>query len=285
MEIIVSPDEMSEYSRFIQKQGKSVALVPTMGALHEGHLSLCAVAKQRVECAVMSIFVNPTQFGPQEDFSKYPRPFDVDCAKAKSAGCDIVFAPAKDAMYPQGYATYVTVESITDRLCGKSRPGHFRGVTTVVLKLFNIVNPQVAIFGQKDAQQVLVIKRMVKDLNHPVQIEVAPIIRESDGLAMSSRNVYLTPDERVEAPVIFRSLSHAVKLCKEGVRESSVLRSEIKNMITASKYISIEYAEIVDTDNLSSPEHVPSPALIAIACRTSQSGTRLIDNVVVGGTL
>ncbi|HEX2957896.1 MAG TPA: pantoate--beta-alanine ligase [Chitinispirillaceae bacterium] len=285
MEIIISPEKMSEYSQHCRSRGQKVALVPTMGALHSGHLSLLDVARREADVTVMSIFVNPTQFGPSEDFSKYPRQFEEDCRKAEAAGCDVIFAPTKEMMYPVGYNTFVSVENITEKLCGASRPGHFRGVTTVVLKFFNIVNPHTAVFGQKDAQQVLVIKRMVEDLNHPVKIVVAPIMREHDGLAMSSRNIYLTKDERIEVPVIKRALDRGVYCYEHGERQYAAIKNEIYSVLNTSKMLSVEYVEIVDTVTVQPVEIIPAPALIAVACRTTQSKTRLIDNVIVGGSL
>jgi pantoate--beta-alanine ligase len=256
-----------------------------MGALHSGHISLLDIARRDADVTVMSIFVNPTQFGPSEDFSKYPRPFEDDCRKAETAGCDVVFSPTKEMMYPAGYNTYVSVENITGNLCGASRPGHFRGVTTVVLKLFNIVDAHTAVFGQKDAQQVLIIKRMVKDLNHPVKIIVAPIVREADGLAMSSRNVYLTKDERSEVAVIKRALDRGIYCYEQGERNASVIKNEIYSVLNTSKMLSVEYVEIVDTVTVQPMEIISAPALIAVACRTTQSKTRLIDNAIAGGLL
>jgi pantoate--beta-alanine ligase len=285
VEIIISPERMYEFSEQCRTRGQRIALVPTMGALHNGHISLVDSARREADVIVMSIFVNPTQFGPREDFSKYPRPFEDDCRKAEMAGCDVVFAPTTEMMYPAGYNTYVNVENITEGLCGGSRPGHFRGVTTVVLKLFNIVNPHLAVFGQKDAQQVLVVKRMVEDLNHPVKIIVAPIVRESDGLAMSSRNVYLTKDERAEVGIIKRALDRGLFCYKNGEQQSSVIKNEIIKVLGTSELITVEYVEIVDTVSVKMSETVPSPALIAVACRTIQSKTRLIDNLIAGGSL
>lgn len=285
MEIIISPERMYEYTQQCRSRGLRVALVPTMGALHSGHLSLLDIARHDADVTVMSIFVNPTQFGPSEDFSKYPRPFEDDCRKAEAAGCDVVFAPTKEMMYPAGYNTYVSVENITSNLCGASRPGHFRGVTTVVLKLFNIVDAHSAVFGQKDAQQVLVIKRMVEDLNHPVKVIVAPIVRESDGLAMSSRNVYLTKEERSEVSVIKRALDRGIFCYEQGERKAEIIKNEIYSVLNTSKMLSVEYVEIVDTVTVQPMEIMPAPALIAVACRTTQSKTRLIDNAIAGGSL
>lgn len=286
MKIIRSVTEMKNFSLTYQKSGKTVGLVPTMGALHKGHLSLIDIAKSECDLTVMSIFVNPTQFGPAEDFQKYPRTFDADCEMAQEAGCDIIFAPGDKEMYPSGYNTYVSVENITDRLCGASRPGHFRGVATVVLKFFNIIMPQTAVFGLKDAQQVIVIKRMIHDLNLSIKIKAAPIIREADGLAMSSRNVYLTSDERREVPVIYSGLRKALSDFDKGEKNVSKLKDMLKKEYEiASHILSVEYIEIVDLINVLPLEVISDTALIAVALRTKQSNTRLIDNIVVGGAL
>jgi pantoate--beta-alanine ligase len=285
MKIVKSPAEMKNLSTTMQRSGSSVGLVPTMGALHKGHISLLERVKGVCDFSVMSIFVNPVQFGPNEDFKKYPRPFDADCEMAEKAGCDVIFAPSKEDMYPENYCTYVNVEDITDRLCGASRPGHFRGVSTVVLKFFNIVMPQVASFGQKDAQQVLVIKRMVHDLNLSVTIDVAPILREESGLAMSSRNAYLSSAERDAAPLIYKGLCNAVAQFNAGVTKSDVLINVVRNVIGESSLLDIEYVELVDTVKIKPVVSVSSAALIAVACRTKESRTRLIDNIVVGGIL
>jgi len=285
MKIITSPQEMKNISLTYQKGGQTIGFVPTMGALHKGHLSLLDIAKKQSDVCVMSIFVNPVQFGPKEDFKKYPRPFREDCDKAEAAGCDIVFAPSTEAMYPEHYSTYVTVEGITERLCGASRPGHFRGVTTVVLKLFNIVMPQTAVFGQKDAQQVVVIKRMVHDLDISVRIVVGATVREFDGLAMSSRNVYLTAPERCDAPLICKGLQAAEKAYVEGERNADTLIGLIKNVYSGTGMFSPEYIEIADITTLQPLKVLEKTALIAVACRTKESTTRLIDNIIVGGRM
>jgi pantoate--beta-alanine ligase len=256
-----------------------------MGALHSGHCSLVSRASSASDVVVMSIFVNPTQFGPREDFTKYPRTFEKDCALAEAAGCDIVFAPQAKEMYPDPFMTYVTVEELSGKLCGITRPTHFKGVATVVLKFFNIVAPHRAFFGQKDAQQVIVLKRMVRDLNVPVAIEVCPTVRESDGLAMSSRNVYLTPEERHAAPAIYQGLSAAAALFERGERSGTAITTAVQESIARQTLLSIEYIEIVDTATLLPVTVCTSPALVAAACRTGESNTRLIDNIVIGGTL
>ena len=285
MKIIRRPDEMSALCRDFRTAGKTVGLVPTMGALHEGHLSLVQMSRKLCNATVMSIFVNPLQFGPAEDYQKYPRPFDADCEKAEAAGCDAVFAPEQGDTYPPEYSSYVEVERITGTLCGGSRPGHFRGVATVVLKFFNIVRPQVAIFGQKDAQQVVVIKRMVADLNVPVKIAVAPIVREKSGLAMSSRNVYLTAVERTQASLIYKGLLAASKLFDKGERMAQNLKAAIGEVLEAAPLVSPEYIEIVNTLTLQPLDTIHGAALIAIAVRAKTSKTRLIDNIVLGGEL
>ena len=225
--------------------------MPTMGALHQGHLSLIKLARKHADFVVVSIFVNPTQFGPKEDYNKYPRDLKKDAALCKTAGADLIFSPTPEEIYPKGFSTYVTVEGLTEGLCGATRPGHFKGVTTVVAKLFNIVQPDVAVFGQKDAQQLAVIKRMVTDLDLPVKIIGAPIVRERDGLAMSSRNAYLTLEERQEAPTIHRSLQLAESMIKSGKRKAeSVKREMVKLLKRDAPLGEIDYIEIVNKDTL-----------------------------------
>jgi pantoate--beta-alanine ligase len=287
MKIIRQPDEMRALCCDFRKAGRTVGLVPTMGALHEGHLSLVQMSRKLCGATVMSIFVNPIQFGPAEDYQKYPRPFESDCEKAEEAGCDAVFAPEQGAMYPPDYSSYVELERITGTLCGASRPGHFRGVATVVLKFFNIVRPQVALFGQKDAQQVVVIKRMVADLNVPVKIAVSPIVREKSGLAMSSRNVYLTAEERLQSSLIYKGLLAASNLFDKGERVAQNLKAAIGEVLGAATLVSPEYIEIVNTLTLEPIEAIlgQGHVLIAIAVRMKTSKTRLIDNIVLGGEL
>ncbi len=285
MKVVSSPEEMKNLSQTLQKSGRTVGLVPTMGALHQGHLSLVDIANQRCDVTVMSIFVNPTQFGPNEDYANYPRTIEQDCQKAQAAGCAIVFAPSPQQIYPSNYSTYVDVHNLGERLCGKSRPGHFRGVTTVVLKLFNIVNPQVAVFGQKDAQQVVVLQQMARDLNLSVHIEAGPVVRERDGLALSSRNIYLTGAERAEAPLICKGLNAAHKAFVGGERDVAVLRSKIAQIYNRAHHFQVEYVEMVDAITLEPLKVIEKVAIAAVACRTKQSATRLIDNVIMGGTL
>lgn len=250
-----------------------------MGALHQGHLKLVRVAKRRCEGVVVSIFVNPLQFGPKEDYATYPRDFKKDQKLLKDVGADVVFYPAVREMYPPDYATYVEVEGLTRYLCGRSRHGHFRGVTTVVAKLFNIVRPHIAVFGQKDAQQALVIKRMVRDLNFDIEIVVVPTVREADGLAMSSRNLYLTQKERTQAPVLFRSLQLAKRLIKAGERDATKVKRTMRRLIQNEPEGRIDYVEIVDTQRLEPVKVIKGEVLIALAVYFGK--TRLIDNLII----
>jgi pantoate--beta-alanine ligase len=271
--------DVRRHVRDARMSGKSVGLVPTMGALHEGHASLIQAADKACEYVVVSIFVNPTQFGPGEDFDKYPRTLDADVETCRKAGADLVFVPAASEMYMPEFSTWVNVEKVTDVLCGASRPGHFRGVATVCTKLFNIVLPDKAFFGQKDAQQVVVIKRMVVDLNMPLEIVVCPIVRESSGLAMSSRNKYLSEERRRDAEAIHKSLLRAQELIRSGVRNSLQLTSEMQVILERTPDIQIEYISIVDARNLSTLDYIDRPALIAIAVKLGS--TRLIDNIII----
>lgn len=275
---------MKSKAQALRMQGKVIGLVPTMGALHKGHVSLIATARERCDFLVTSIFVNPIQFGPSEDFSKYPRPFHQDCLAAESAGCDAVFAPGSADMYSKSHSTFVNVEDITAMLCGASRPGHFKGVATVVLKFFNIVEPHIAVFGQKDAQQCLVLRRMARDLNCSVELIIAPTVRESDGLALSSRNIYLSAEERAQAPLIFAGLRNAVSLYENGERSGDTIRNIIAESIGKSSMLTKEYIDVVDMESVHPVSVIAAPALAAVAVRTLQSKTRLIDNMVLGGT-
>lgn len=279
MEIIGSVSEMQKLADQLRQKGVTIGLVPTMGYLHEGHLSLIREAKTNSDIVVVSVFVNPTQFGPGEDFKDYPRDFDRDAKLAESAGCDIIFHPDVQDMYPENHKTHVQVEQITGVLCGASRPTHFRGVTTIVAKLFNIVKPHLAVFGQKDAQQVIVIKRMVEDLNFDLKIVVAPIMREPDGLAMSSRNIYFTPGQRKQAVVLYESLMHAKKIIEQGERNGEHVKKQIRSMIEQQPDAKIDYIEIVDTSNLNPVKHLQGEILIALAVKIGKP--RLIDNVIV----
>ena len=249
MKIIKSVSEMQSFSKKLRKEGKTIGIVPTMGCLHEGHLSLIDMARFRADAVVVTIFVNPAQFGPGEDFEKYPRNFERDRQLCEAGKADAVFAPSPEEMYPENASTWVTEELLSKGLCGRSRPGHFRGVSTVVAKLFNATLPDMAVFGQKDAQQVAVIKRMVRDLNFPLEIIVAPIVREKDGLALSSRNKYLSPDERKRALSISQALFSASRDIKGGKLNLEEVINRIKSEISASGG-KIDYLEAVDTDTL-----------------------------------
>ncbi|HAZ11140.1 MAG TPA: pantoate--beta-alanine ligase [Candidatus Omnitrophica bacterium] len=262
-----------------KKRGKTIGLVPTMGFLHEGHMSLIRRARKDTDCVIVSIFVNPAQFGPKEDFKKYPRDFKMDFSLCEKENADIVFAPKAEEIYPENYVTYVNVEKITDTLCGASRPGHFRGVATVVAKLFNITMPDIAYFGQKDAQQAIVIKRMAEDLNMSVRIKVMPIVREKDGLAMSSRNVYLNLKERMQAQSISKSLKLAKELFDSGERNSGKIINKMKKVIDKQSEAKIDYMKIVDTKNLKDIQKISGKTLIAAAIWVGK--TRLIDNIIL----
>lgn len=264
----------------IRTSQKSLGLVPTMGALHQGHVSLVRAAKAQCNVVAVSIFVNPTQFGPHEDLSKYPRQFDRDCRLLENEGVDILFAPAVQEMYPLDTVSWVTVEVLSDKLDGRSRPGHFRGVSTVVAKLFHILEPQTAFFGQKDAAQLAIIRRMVHDLNFPVKIVACPIVREPDGLALSSRNAYLNPEERARALVLHRSLQGVQQEFQAGERKPAALISAGKHVLAAEPRVVLDYFEIVDPDTLDPIERISKPALVAVAAHVG--ATRLIDNLVIG---
>lgn len=250
-----------------------------MGALHEGHLSLVRAAKAQADVVAVSIFVNPTQFGPNEDLAKYPRPFEKDCALLEKEGVDLLFAPSAEEMYPSGAVTDVNVEGMSERLCGKSRPGHFRGVTTVVSKLFHIIEPDVAFFGQKDAAQLSIIRRMVRDLDFPVEIVGCPIVREPDGLAMSSRNAYLDLQQRKAALVLHRSLQAIENRYLQGERSAAALIAAGKDEFAREPSAPLDYLEIVNPDTLEPMSELAPPALVAIAGYVGH--TRLIDNVVL----
>jgi pantoate--beta-alanine ligase len=279
MKVIERIAEIKDAVIKYKNEGKSIGFVPTMGYLHEGHISLVNTSVNQNDVTIISIFINPTQFGPGEDFEKYPRDMKSDLDKASLAGVDIVFTPTVKEMYPEGYKTYVNVEGITEILCGRYRPGHFNGVTTVVNKLFNIVEAHRAYFGQKDAQQLAVIKKMVKDLNMNIEIVGCPIIRENDGLAMSSRNVYLSGEERKAAVILSKSLCEAENLIKDGTRRKDEIIEYITNRINSEKLANIEYTEIVNADSLEEIETLAGKILIALAVKFGR--TRLIDNVMV----
>ena len=270
---------ISEVRELRLKLSGSVGFVPTMGYLHEGHLALVRQARAENSTVVVSIFVNPTQFGPNEDLATYPRDLDRDLKLLEREGTDIIFVPSGEEMYPGGFSTWVDVEKVTGRLEGASRSGHFRGVATVVAKLFNIIQPNRAYFGQKDAQQAVVIKRMVADLNMNLEIVVVPTVRESDGLAMSSRNSYLNPEERQSAAVLFGALSLARQLWQFGERDASKIRYEMKSLIQKEPLTQIDYVSIADTDTLEELNVIDRPALVSLAVRIGK--TRLIDNIVM----
>ena len=279
MKICTTIAEARAVCHQIRADRKRLGLVPTMGALHAGHLSLVRAARARCGAVVVSIFVNPTQFGPKEDFAKYPRPFESDCAALEKEGADMIFAPAADEMYAEGETTWVTVEGLSEKLDGQSRPGHFRGVTTVVAKLFHVIEPEVAFFGQKDAAQLAVIRRMVRDLNFPVEIVSCPIVREPDGLAMSSRNAYLSPRERRRALVLRRSLQEVEKAFREGERNASALSQSGRGVLAQEPEVRLDYFEVVDPETLDPVEAVAGKTLVAVAAYVGT--TRLIDNVVL----
>lgn len=276
MEIVATISEMIKLRNAIKG---TVGFVPTMGFLHEGHLSLVKKSRKDNSCSVVSIFVNPAQFGPQEDFANYPRDMQRDLRLLDNVGNDIVFMPEPEELYPEGYCSWVEVENLTNRLEGKIRPGHFRGVTTIVTKLFNIVEPDIAYFGQKDAQQSLVIRKMTQDLNLNLMIEIMPTVREEDGLAMSSRNVYLNQDERRAATILFRSLTFARELYEKGETNSQIIRSKMAALIEQEPLAKIDYISIADTETLDELAEIKQHALISLAVRFGK--TRLIDNVLI----
>ncbi|MEK6399033.1 MAG: pantoate--beta-alanine ligase [Terriglobus sp.] len=281
MRVIHSVAEMRSVWKQWQREGAEVGLVPTMGALHEGHLSLVRASKLSCARTVVSIFVNPLQFGPQEDFAQYPRTLEEDCRLLETVGADVVFAPNTNEMYPSTPQTIVDVPKIGGRLDGAFRQGHFRGVATVVSKLFNIVRPNRAFFGQKDAAQVAVLKAMVRDLNYDVEMVICPIVRESGGLAMSSRNRYLTEKERCEAACLSRALERVQQAVADGVTSIPALGAVLRDELSAEPALQVEYAEIVDPDSLIAVYELLPQTLVAVAARVGS--TRLIDNCVVYG--
>jgi pantoate--beta-alanine ligase len=280
MQITESIDRTRAVVRAAREQGKRIGLVPTMGALHVGHMSLIEAAKASCDFVVVSIFVNPTQFGPAEDLSQYPRPFEHDCTLCKEQGVDLIFAPTPEAMFGSTEpVTWVTVAKLTDHLCGASRPDHFRGVTTVCTKLFNIVGSDIAFFGQKDAQQVRVIQKMVTDLNMPLTIQVCPTARESDGLAVSSRNKYLSLEQREQATCLYRALQTCLVLVKQGVLESEPLIASMTEVLNGVAHGGIDYISISDTQSLQPLAQIEDKALVALAVQVGPA--RLIDNILV----
>jgi len=270
---------MKEFARKQRDENRIVGLVPTMGALHQGHLSLIMQARQQCSSVVASIFVNPTQFGPSDDFAKYPRTLPSDTEKLENAGVQCLFLPEAQEIYPQNYSTYVNVEGLGERLEGRLRPGHFRGVSTVVMKLLQIVQPQSAYFGRKDAQQAAIISRMAKDLNFDTEIVVCSIQREADGLAMSSRNIYLHPSDRQSAAVLHRALQAAQLLLQNGTRDALSLQSAMRRVLNEESRAKLDYAEIVDAQTFEPLTHINRKAYVLIAAKLGE--TRLLDNMLV----
>lgn len=277
MDVISKIDVIREQLNTYRKAGKKIGLVPTMGYFHQGHLSLMEIARQKCDVVVTSLFVNPTQFAPGEDFETYPKNLTRDQELAKNQGVDILFVPTEKLLYPEPFFTYVISEKLSKVLCGNKRTNHFRGVTTIVAKLFNIVQPDIAVFGQKDYQQAIIIQKMVEDLNFPIEIIVAPIVREKDGLAMSSRNTYLTKEQRKQAPVIFKALSRAQELFQSGETNSKIIHALINETIKSSSLAKIEYIEIVNAKNLKKDLNIIPGTFVAVAVYYGK--TRLIDNL------
>ncbi|MFA5155968.1 MAG: pantoate--beta-alanine ligase [Candidatus Omnitrophota bacterium] len=279
MKIIRDPRQMQQTLRAARSAKKTVGFVPTMGALHKGHLSLIRRCAKDNDISVVSIFINPSQFGPKEDLKKYPRPIKNDIALCRKEGVDFIFYPSARAMYPEGFKTHVCVEELSSLLCGDSRPGHFRGVTTVVAKLFNIINPDQVYFGQKDAQQAAIIKRMAADLNFSVKITVMPIVREASGLALSSRNTYLDARQKQDALVLSASLKLAKKMADSGIKDTGKILSAMRRLIKGKRTIRMDYATAVDPVNLKHVKRITGECLIALAAWIGK--TRLIDNILI----
>jgi len=279
VQIIRKIKDLRKVITSLKSRGQGISFVPTMGFLHQGHLRLIRAARKENQQVVVSIFVNPIQFGAKDDLKRYPRNFKKDLASCKKEGVKIIFYPDIKEMYPEGYKTYVTVQGLSDLLCGKFRPGHFQGVTTVVAKLFNLIQPDIAYFGQKDAQQALIIQKMVQDLNMPVQVEVLPTVREPDGLAMSSRNSYLKKDERHDALVLRKALIRARELISLGERRPQEIIRKMKQLIKKSKSAKIQYISIVDLKDLKPVSRIKDNLLIALAVYIGR--VRLIDNVII----
>jgi pantoate--beta-alanine ligase len=279
MEIAETIQSVRALVKAARKEGKTIGLVPTMGALHSGHMSLVEAANKQTDFVVVSIFVNPSQFGPDEDFENYPRDLKADAKACEKAGVDVIFAPTVRQMYPRENLTWVNVEKLTEPLCGRSRPGHFRGVTTVCTKLFNIVMPDVAFFGQKDAQQAIVIKRMVDDLNMPLEIVVCPTVREETGLAISSRNIYLTETEKKDSTVLYEALQKCREMIQKGVTNSRALITEMRSIIEQVPSAKIDYVIIVDAETLQEVARAEGKILVALAVHIAQA--RLIDNILM----
>jgi pantoate--beta-alanine ligase len=280
MQIIHPLADMTHWSREVSASGKTIALVPTMGYFHEGHLSLMRMAGRLADHVVVSLFVNSLQFGPSEDLSKYPRDLQRDARMAENEKVDILFVPSDNEMYSPDFNARVRIEGITDTLCGRQRPGHFEGVSTVVAKLFNITQPHFAVFGQKDFQQLSVIRKMTRDLNWNIEIVEHPIVREDDGLAMSSRNTYLSSEERIKALCLHNAILHAKARFADGITDAGQIKSEISDIILTNSGVSIDYISVVDKDNLSDKEVIDSQSVLALAVRVGR--TRLIDNCFMG---
>lgn len=279
MRIVKTVSEIRDVVTPLKRDGKSIGFVPTMGYFHEGHLSLIRQARKDCEILVVSVFVNPTQFGPGEDYKTYPRDLRKDTALAEKEKVDFIFAPHVSEMYTSDHVTFVKVEGMSKIMCGKSRPIHFRGVTTVVVKLFNLIQPDIAYFGQKDAQQAVIIKKMVSDLNMNVEIRVLPIVREQDGLAMSSRNKNLSPEERRSATILYKALLEAEEEIAKSEKNADKIRKKTAKMIGSEKLARLDYIEIVDTEDLNQKTTIDGPVLIAVAAWFGK--TRLIDNIIV----
>ena len=279
MRIIKELKEMHSYSLKAKRRGKTIGLVPTMGYLHEGHLSLVAAAREKSELVVVSIFVNPAQFSPAEDFSRYPRDLKRDKKLLRNFDVDVLFLPEAGKMYPEGYKTYVEVDGLSRKMCGRTRPAHFRGVTTIVAKLFNIVLPDFAFFGEKDFQQQIIIKRMARDLNLPIEVPALPIVREYDGLAMSSRNKYLTPKEREKATILYKALCLAKREIENGERDANKILFRLRSLIGTVPSLRLDYVIIANPETLEETKKIKGKLLIALAGHLGKA--RLIDNIIV----
>ena len=279
MELAKTIESVRRLVKAARSKGKKIGLVPTMGALHIAHISLIETAVKSCDFVVVSIFVNPTQFGPGEDFKKYPRPLEADLEICKKEGVDVVFAPTTKQMYPQENLTWVNVEKLTEQLCSQSRPEHFRGVATVCAKLFNIVQPDTAFFGQKDGQQAIVINRMVADLNMPLKIVICPTVREPDGLAVSSRNKYLSNQQKKDATLLYKSLQKCQEMITDGIKDTRIIISEMRKVLEQVSSINIEYINIVDAETIQPIDRIAGKVLVAVAAKIGQ--TRLIDNILV----
>lgn len=279
MQVVRSIKKMQQISDNLRKKGKIIGLVPTMGALHKGHLRLIEIAKKKSDFVVVSIFVNPKQFGPGEDFRRYPRTFQQDKKLAQKVGCDLIFNPDEKQMYPKDFQSYVIVEKLSQDLEGARRPGHFKGVTTVVAKLFNIVKPHLTVFGQKDAQQAVIVKKMIEDLNFDLKFMLAPTFREQDGLAASSRNSYLSAVDRQKASVLYRALRLAEKMIEDGERDGSKITAQLKKLISEEPTVKLDYIAVTDSESLIPVEEIKGKVLISLAA--FMGNTRLIDNITI----